>query len=922
MSGGPAASPLAGVALYTMFRGDPEQLVGWCNLHLGAGAERLYVVLDCPPDGLVDRLPADPRVHWEVRDQDHWDRLYPAHAQNVERKQVDGLRWAARRALADGIGLLGFVDADEVLDLAEPLADLAARHPGAPAFTVRPREMWFAPGDDLDHPFGATLALRPSAARGGGWNRAFGWRAQFLRDGLMGHSAGKTVYRVPLVEGAVTVHQPRRGTRLAGRRVVLPRDRARLLHFDSGSVATWNAKWHARSSGRTVAAGLEAQRRAQQHFFEHVLVQPEEEQRRFFASFFGLDDRARALLEADGLLEHVDLRDRAAGPLPVPGRGDAGLLQVDWAEDRVDFQFALVCDRRFVRPTFATMVSVLSQMGDLGRTRFVVLGDGLAGEDVSRLKSLEHTRYDVQVVVHDITADLDRDVGTEDPKRATFGRIYFVDYLPRQRTVYLDGDVLATRPFPELFGLDMGDACLGGAPDSAALRLVANPAGVPIQQRTRLMGITREEPLEYLNGGVLLLNLDHPDFRELALRARALVVMYGRSLKQRDQDAMNLAFSGRKLALDSTYNYMTQFFVSERCVDGDLPRLKYAAADASLIHFSGRIKPWERSDDEFYNGMYRRLVLAAEQAVGVSCDFYFSVPRRAAHARRTPERWAEVLRPQSTTDAAPPGDDLVLVDVTDAALFVVLSTPMALLAAERDLRLALVLGGETLVEAPLRDASPPVLHLAERVAPGVRRVPVDLPGALARHGGVVRGAELLLRTPDGSDERLLETLDLVASGNAAYATSTSEVGVAGSLVELTGGELVARLAADWAGSVPLSVLVDDELVARVPVTTSAAGDEVEARVPVGDLRDRGYRNGSLTLRVSRSNVPLEGALTMTQLSGTRRRDPATGKWARGLPPVRGGRERARAVVVGSLGPRSRDRLRRLRDTVTHREPGA
>src|SRR5690348_18445498 len=30
--------------------------------------------------------------------------------------------------------------------------------------------------------------------------------------------------------------------------------------------------------------------------------------------------------------------------------------------------------------------------------------------------------------------------------------------FPEQRTIYLDGDVLATRPFPELFQADMGTA--------------------------------------------------------------------------------------------------------------------------------------------------------------------------------------------------------------------------------------------------------------------------------------------------------------------------------------------------------------------------------------------------------------------------------------------------------------------------------
>ena len=59
--------------------------------------------------------------------------------------------------------------------------------------------------------------------------------------------------------------------------------------------------------------------------------------------------------------------------------------------------------------------------------------------------------------------------------------------------------------------------------------------------------------MDYLNGGVLVLDLDNPDFRDLALRARALVVLQGHALQQRDQDALNLAFAGRTHRLPSTY---------------------------------------------------------------------------------------------------------------------------------------------------------------------------------------------------------------------------------------------------------------------------------------------------------------------------------------------------------------------------------
>ncbi len=906
--------PLDGVAVYTLFRGDPTQLLQWCNFHLSAGAARLYVVLDCPDRELVSSLPADPRVVWQAMDQATWDAFYPTGSQNVERKQVDAFRWVARRAAADGHGFLAFVDADELISLKEPFADIAGRFPGASAITVPVREMWYAEADPTTEPFAATLALRKSSVREFNWSQAFGWRAQFLRNGLMGHDAGKSIYRLPLAAGDITVHRPRTGSG-AAMSVDLPATSGALLHFDSGGVAIWNAKWGARLLGGTVATGLGPHRLAQQRLFEHALRQPPQEQEAFFRQFFSVDREAEALLDDAGVVERVDVSEMVSGPLALAGTparsAGAELIRLPGHASRVDFQFALVCDQRFVKPTFATMTSVLAHVGDQGSVRFVVLGDGLDEQDVVRLRSLEHTEFDVQVVVEDITSDLDRDVGTEDTKRATFGRIYLIDYLPEQRTVYLDGDVLATRDFTELFEIDLEGACLAGAPDSAALRLVANPTLVPILQRNRLMGITDGHPLEYLNGGVLIFDLDNPDFRSLALQARASVVMHGRALKQRDQDAMNIAFAGRKYQLASTYNYMTQFYVSDRCLDGDLVRRKYDSADASLIHFSGKIKPWESPEEEFYNGLYRRLVAEAEERVGVSCDFYFSKPGPPARQRWTADQWAEVLESSAgRTVVAEPVADLTVVDLCDSGAHLRLSSATYELARATDLRLAARAAETTLFEVPLDRLGPHQAHLSERVGPGVRHLAFDLSEALGPVDGVARHVELIVTGPaSGSGTeftRSIGMIDVLAAGPAATPDLLREVEVDGVLEAFSDGWLSGWYRSRGKPShEPISLYIDGELKAI------RSADLRRADLPA-DGRTLGFRfnvakllrlgsaiGGEVSVRVTGSNIPLRGApLTVAEIGRDQRYDAARDAWVK-APRVR------RNVVQGV-----RRRLRR------------
>jgi len=820
-------APLAGVAVYTMFRGDAAQLVQWCNYHLGAGADHLYVVLDRPEDGLAQTLPNDARITWQPVDEETWSAPYTAQEHNVERRQVDAFRWMARRASADGRRHLAFVDTDELIRLTEPFAAIAERFPEAASFTVPVREMWLAPGDSADEPFSATVALRRSEIAATTLGEAFGWRAQFLRNGLMAHDEGKTIHRLPLAAGDLTVHRPRSSVGAAAN-VTLPTRSGAILHFDAGSLAAWNARWTARADGRTLATGLGPHRRAQQQFFAHALRGSDQEQRAFFTGFYTLDDAAQAALASAGVLERIDVGDEVRSPLPAPPAA-TGLHRLPGTATRVDFQFALACNGRFVRPSFATMTSVVAQLGRLGSIRFVVLGDGLRTEEVAHLKALEHTPYDVTVVVHDITADLDRDVGTGDPKRTTFGRIYLVDHLPRQRTVYLDGDVLATRDFRELFTMDLQGACFAGVSDSAALRLVADEAGVPVQQRARLMGITGGEPMEYLNGGVLVFELDHPEFRRLALEARALVVMYGRALVQRDQDAMNLAFTGYKHRLPSRYNYMTQFYLSERAVDGDLPQLKYASADASLVHFSGKIKPWEAPEDEFYNGLYRRLVTEAEELVGVSCGFYFSRPRELRR-RWEASRWVEALterRPGLDTAAGPA---LGLVDIGPDTLYLQVSAAMRELVATAGLRLvglvgrAGTAGHDVVLDTPLDRLGEPGVRLGANGLPGVRPLRVDGAGIRRLTADAAAAVELLVLPagafPADAFARSLGAVDLRSWTGAG----ADLPGPRGALESIEAGVLRG-----WVGSTApgeaVSLWVDDELVAQTRAWSERADAE-------------------------------------------------------------------------------------------------
>src|SRR5262249_8802183 len=157
--------------------------------------------------------------------------------------------------------------------LAQPFSEIAERFPDASAMTVPVREMWFPEGEAPQGPFGATLGLRASSPRAIHWDHAVGWRAQFLRNGVFGHDARKSIYQLPLVSGAIGSHHPL-GGKLGANRVTLPAECGALLHFDSGDLRIWNEKWGLRLQGETVAVKVSRQRQAQELVFAHALRQP------------------------------------------------------------------------------------------------------------------------------------------------------------------------------------------------------------------------------------------------------------------------------------------------------------------------------------------------------------------------------------------------------------------------------------------------------------------------------------------------------------------------------------------------------------------------------------------------------------------------------------------------------------------------
>ncbi len=154
--------------------------------------------------------------------------------------------------------------------------------------------------------------------------------------------------------------------------------------------------------------------------------------------------------------------------------------------------------------------------------------------------------------------------------------IYFRLFIPAMfpefdKGIYIDSDVVLRGDLAELFDIDIGDNLIGACPDFSVMR-------VPplVKYIENAVGVKKQE---YINSGVLLMNLKKLREVELDRHFLTLLNTYHFDCIAPDQDYLNAICSGKIFYLDACWDAMPV---------EDKPPL----ATAKLIHYNLFSKPW------------------------------------------------------------------------------------------------------------------------------------------------------------------------------------------------------------------------------------------------------------------------------------------------------------------------------------------
>ena len=177
---------------------------------------------------------------------------------------------------------------------------------------------------------------------------------------------------------------------------------------------------------------------------------------------------------------------------------------------------------------------------------------------------------------------------------STYYRLLLPSLLKnRNRTIYLDSDLVVEIDLSELFDADLDGHPLGGVPDRDAI------------QQGLQAHINRPGDL-YINAGVLVMDLDKWRKENIAQQCMQWLTENPTIATMMDQDAINYTLYKQKFFFDKKFNLNPIH---------DPPAKTLAEIPERVLHFAGAIKPWHGWYDfdliEIFN-FYKRAAKMTE----------------------------------------------------------------------------------------------------------------------------------------------------------------------------------------------------------------------------------------------------------------------------------------------------------------------
>lgn len=244
----------------------------------------------------------------------------------------------------------------------------------------------------------------------------------------------------------------------------------------------------------------------------------------------------------------------------------------------------LTINNTFAPYAACTIASIIQHANPKKYYRVIILNDGLSLRSRILLRSLVSKNCEIQfrkmthnIYLRTIIHYCARRNGSGDffSSAVYYYRSFIARLFPQyDKAIYIDSDTILVKDIANLFEMDLEDCAIAAQVDPKVSDIpvfrdyVNNAVGVPSE--------------EYVNSGVLLMNLKKLRKLHYISTMIDLINKYNADLVAPDQDYLNVILRGKIKHLDSTWNYQ--------------PCQKTLPKEVNLVHFNLFKKPWFYSD--------------------------------------------------------------------------------------------------------------------------------------------------------------------------------------------------------------------------------------------------------------------------------------------------------------------------------------
>jgi len=196
--------------------------------------------------------------------------------------------------------------------------------------------------------------------------------------------------------------------------------------------------------------------------------------------------------------------------------------------------------------------------------------------------------------------------------RAAMFRLFVAQLLPHRydRILYLDGDMQIKQPLGPLFDIALPEGFVGVVPDWAAI--CSREGMVQFEENRRYLrglGLSEDQWSSYFNSGMMI--ADSETWNAIGPVALDFLTRHPDACRLHDQSALNHACRGRVFSVSPRWNFLRQY----------MPLPAYQDIKPAVVHFVGKIKPWDGAYPPWGKAEFRPYTEMAHMLNGSGIDF-------------------------------------------------------------------------------------------------------------------------------------------------------------------------------------------------------------------------------------------------------------------------------------------------------------